>query len=446
MVRILYNLLLHLILPFILLYHCYRSVSRGRRSALAERFGAISSKDLDTIRRKRVILVHAVSVGETVAAVPLLQGLRARFPDRCLVVSNVTETGRSVALKGGLADLCIYFPFDLPFAVNAVLDRIRPELVVIMETEIWPNFIRAAVTRHIPVLLANGRISDRSFARYRRFSWFFGPVLKELSALCMQTEADGERIRVIGARAAAVGITGNLKYDVPVQRPLPEQVDILKETYRIPKGAFVFTAASTHEGEEEPVLDAFRQLVQKGGDHFLILAPRHPERAPAVAELVRNSGIPFERRSLLTPDSPTLPLGGVLLLDTVGELAGLYGASDLVFVGGSLVPTGGHNPLEPASKGVPVFFGPHMENFREISSLFLRYQAGIQLPDSGALAQTLIDLAKDPTRRGEMGRQGARILEESAGATRRHLEVIEGLLSRGETASGALQGKRGKDA
>lgn len=431
MVLFLYNLLLYLLLPFILAYHGYRSVSRGRRTALAERFGFIPEDELAPLTGERVILVHAVSVGETNAAVPLLKGIRERFPEHRIVISNVTETGRSVALKSRLADLCIYFPFDLSFAVGRVFDLVRPELVVIMETEIWPNFIRAARSRRIPVVLANGRISDNSFSGYLRLSWFFGPVLRELTSLCMQTGVDGERITAIGAAADSVRVTGNLKYDVPVHRPAPEAVALLKEKYRIPEDAFVFTAASTHEGEEEPAIEAYRALVEREASSFMILAPRHPERAPAVAELLRKSGIPFRLRSNLAEVTERLTPGSVLLLDTVGELAGLYGASDLVFVGGSLVPTCGHNPLEPASCAVAVLFGPHMQNFREIAAQFLSYGAGLQVPDATGLRSELLALVADRERRIRMGGEGARLLEENAGATRRHLDVMQEALGKG---------------
>lgn len=424
MIDFIYNLLLWLLLPLLVPYHLYRSLSRGRRSALMERFGVLSEAELEQIRGGGVILIHAVSVGETMAALPLLKGLRSRFPDKRLVITNVTETGRGVALKSKAADLCIYFPFDYPFAVRSVLKRVSPDLVVIMETEIWPNFIAQARALGIPVVLANGRISDRSLGRYLRFSWFFRPVLEKLSALCMQTSEDAQRITAIGARPGSVHVAGNLKYDIPVIRRSPEEVAQLKAKYAIPAQPFVFTAASTHDGEEEEVLEAYRALLQARPESFLVLAPRHPERAPAVADLVGKGGFPFRRRSQLEAAPAPQEAGGVLLLDTVGELAGLYGASDLVFVGGSLVPTGGHNPLEPAACAVPVLFGPHMENFREIAALFLSHGGGVQLTGAAELKEKLVLLAADAGARAEMGSRGAGILEESAGATARHLEIM----------------------
>ena len=428
MIRFCYNLLLILLLPGVVAFHYYRSKSRGRRTAFQERFGRIPEGDLARIRGERVIWVHAVSVGETIASFPLLKGLRARYPGYLLVLTNVTETGRSVALKSGLADLCLYLPFDYGFAVKAALDQVRPELIVLMETELWPNFIAAAAQMGVPVLLANGRISDRSFGRYLRVRFFFRPILQELSALCMQSALDASRITAIGAAPETVHVTGNLKYDVPLVQASLQRVIELKERYCIPEGAFVFTAASTHEGEDEPAIAAYQGLLSGAGSHFLILAPRHPERAPAVAELLVRKGIPFLLRSQLS--GAALRAGEVLLLDTVGELAGLYGASDLVFVGGSLVATGGHNPLEPASCGVPVLFGPHMENFREIAALFLSSGAGAMVEDAAGLAAAVGALAASQASRIEMGRRGTALLRECSGATERHLEIAATLLAR----------------
>lgn len=444
MILFFYNLLLFMLLPALIPYHAYRSLSRGRRMALAERFGLIPAADLERVRGRKVVLVHAVSVGETIAVLPLLKGMKARYPDKVLVLSNGTETGRSVALKSGVADLCVYFPFDYPFAVAAMLERLGPELVVIMETEIWPNFLAKAKSLGIPVVLANGRISDRSCRRYLRFAWFFRPVLHKFAALCMQSALDASRIQAIGAQAHRVHVAGNLKYEIPLRQTTPEQAALLKQEYRIPPGALLFTGASTHPGEEEAVLDAYRALTDAGCEAFLVLAPRHPERAPAVADLIGRRALPFSQRSSLTGDGPPLAAGEVLLLDTVGELMRIFTVSDLVFMGGSLVPTGGHNPLEPASCGVPVLFGPHMENFREIAALCLAHGAALQVPDAAALAEQTVLLANDPGRRADLGRQGSRIIEENSGACERHLEVMAASLAAAEKPTSAgLRGARG---
>lgn len=437
MIRLVYNLILILILPGVVAYHYYRSKSRGRRTAFRERFGFIAEEDLAPVRDERVVWVHAVSVGETIAAFPLLKGLKARFPGHRLVLTNVTETGRSVALKSGLADLCLYLPFDYRFAVDAALVKVRPELIILMETELWPNFIAAAARKGIPLLLANGRISDRSYGRYLRLSWFFRPILEEISALCMQSAEDASRITAIGAARQTVHVTGNLKFDVPLADSTPERVAELKAAYGIPGGAFVFTAASTHPGEEEAALDAYRGLLSGSGAYFLILAPRHPERAAVVAELLAQRGLRYLLRSQLAGAGHALGPGEVLLLDTVGELAGLYGVSDLVFMGGSLVPVGGHNPLEPASCGVPVLFGPHMENFRETAALFIASGAGERVPDGAGLVAAVALLAGSQAKRLEMGRCGYRLLQENSGATSRHLDIAASLLAGATSGTGA---------
>lgn len=437
MIRLVYNLILILILPGVVAYHYYRSRSRGRRSAFRERFGFIAGEELAPVRGERVVWVHAVSVGETIASFPLLKGLKARYPGHRLVLTNMTETGRSVALKSGLADLCLYLPFDYRFAVDAALAKVRPELIILMETELWPNFIAAAARKGIPVLLANGRISDRSYGRYLRLSWFFRPILEDISALCMQSAEDAARITAIGAARQTVHVTGNLKFDVPLADSTPERIAKLKAAYGIPGAAFVFTAASTHPGEEEAALDAYQGLLSGPGLHFLVLAPRHPERAAVVAELLAQRGIPYLLRSQLSGAGRALGPGEVLLLDTVGELAGLYGASDLVFMGGSLVPVGGHNPLEAASCGVPVLFGPHMENFRETAALFIASGAGERVPDASGLVAAVALLAGSPAKRLEMGRCGFRLLQENSGATSRHLDIAAALLAGTPARSGA---------
>ncbi|HEX9080022.1 MAG TPA: 3-deoxy-D-manno-octulosonic acid transferase, partial [Desulfuromonadaceae bacterium] len=394
-----YNILsLFLLIPACL-YHLYRSVSRGRRAAFGERFGFIPAEELQRIGTRPVIWLHAVSVGETVASRPLLKALRHRYPDHALVVSTTTETGRRIAESFPEKDLCIYFPFDFLPAVRRTLDSLRPALAVIMETEIWPNFSREAARRGIPLVLTNGRISDRSFGRYLRFRWFFGHALEQFSALCMQTETDRERICAIGAPAERVLASGNLKYDIPVRPVSGEERAGLRGRYAIPGHLTVIAAGSTHPGEEEPVLAAYREALAATADLFLVLVPRHPERAPEVALLLERLGIPYRRRTAVAAAAAPFARGEVLLVDTIGEMMDLYALADLAFVGGSLVPTGGHNLLEPASLGVPCIFGPHMANFREIAELVLRYQAGIQVASGAGLAEACRGLIDDAGER-----------------------------------------------
>lgn len=424
----LYSILLFLALPFILAYHLYRSVSRQRPAALKARFGLVDDALLAPLRGRGPIWVHAVSVGETIAAKPLLKGLKERFPGRPLILSNMTETGRAIGQGIAEVDLALHFPFDYPFAVRRLLTRARPALIVIVETEIWPNFVQIARELGIPVVIVNGRISDRSFGRYLRLRPFFRAVLAHFSALCMQSAEDGRRIAAIGADPGRVFVAGNLKYDLAVTVPTPDGRQVIRTAYRLPPESLVVTAGSTHPGEEQRVIVAFREVMAAGLAVVLVLVPRHPERADEVAALLEKAGLAYARRSRLKADSPLITPGQVLLVDTIGELMRLYAVSDLVFVGGSLVPVGGHNLLEPASLGVPVLFGPCMENFREISRLVLAGEAGVQIADGDSLGASMAALLQDEPRCRAMGERGRRVVEENGGATERYLAVIEKIL------------------
>ena len=420
-----YNMLsLPLLLP-VSIYHLYRSVSRGRSPAFKERFGFIPSQELEKIGDRPVIWLHAVSVGEAIAARPLLKALRARHPGHAILVSNTTETGRAITSTFEEKDICLYFPFDFLPAVRRALDHIKPELIIIMETEIWPNFTRQAALRGIPVILANGRISDRSYSRYLKFRWFFRHALQLFSNLCMQTDTDRERIIAIGAAPERTLKTGNLKYDVPFRQLSPEDIAALKQHYAIPHDLTVICAGSTHPGEEEHVIDAYRKLLAIRQDLFLVLVPRHPERSGNVSALLESSGLPYRRRTTVDGSGQKLFCGGeVLLVDTIGELMGLCALSDIVFLGGSLVPTGGHNLLEPASVGVATVFGPHMTNFREIAALVLQHQAGVQIDTPANLTGTLQVLLDDVELRHRLGRNGLLMMQKNGGATLRHMVII----------------------
>ena len=418
-----YNLLSIFILIPVVCYHLYRSISRGRPAALAERFGFIPEAELSGIRNRPVIWLHAVSVGEAIAARPLLKSLRSSYPGHAILLSTTTETGRGVASGFPEKDLCIYFPFDFLPSVCRTLDSIRPKAVIIMETEIWPNFIREASRRSIPIILANGRISDRSYARYLRFSWFFRHALQLFSRLCMQTDTDCERIIAIGAPPLHTVKAGNLKYDIPSRRMDEEGKRRLKGRYSIPEGLLVLTAGSTHAGEEQYLIDTYREMLTISSGLFLLLVPRHPERATEVASLLDRSGLPYRRRTSLS-SQVRLNQGEVLLVDTVGEMMDLYAVADIAFVGGSLVPTGGHNLLEPASFGVPTVFGPHMTNFREIADLVLHYGSGIQIQDPGDLTESFRTLITSAELRRVLGQNGLKLMRDNGGATKRHMEIL----------------------
>jgi 3-deoxy-D-manno-octulosonic-acid transferase len=421
---LLYNILLWLIFPVLLPYHLYRSISRGRPPALRQRFGLDCTAAVEALQGRRPIWVHAVSVGETIAVKPLLTALRQRFPDTPLLLSNMTETGRGVALGIKEVDCCIYFPFDYRSASARLLQQIRPLAVIVAETEIWPNFIRSAKKSGSATIIVNGRISDRSFGRYLRLGRFFRPVLADITALCMQSAEDARRVVAIGADSAKVFVTRNLKFDIPARTVSDSELQALRAAYGLAAGCRIITAGSTHPGEEEQVLDAFAAIRAAGHDAALVLVPRHPERAAEVAGLLDRRGFRYRRRSQLQATA-TIGAGEVLLVDTIGELMRLYGAADIVFVGGSLVPLGGHNLLEPASLGRPVLFGEHVANFREIAALVLSYGAACQVGGPAELAELCCTLLTDEERMRLMGDNGRRLLQEQGGATGLNMAVIE---------------------
>jgi 3-deoxy-D-manno-octulosonic-acid transferase len=428
---LLYNIALLLALPLVLAYHLYRSISRGRPPALMERFGFIDSKALLSLQGNRPIWIHAVSVGETIAVKPLLSALKKEFPEIPLVVSNMTETGRSISLGIKEADCSIYFPFDYSFSCDRLLKIINPHAVIIVETELWPNFLRSARNMSIPTVIVNGRISDRSFQRYMKMSRFFRPMLAAVTAFCMQSEEDARRIVAIGAVSGQVRITRNLKFDIPGRSYSVAELQKIRSGYLLDGSMALLTAGSTHPGEDEQVLDAFAAIIAEGKQVTLVLVPRHPERAAEVADLLTRRGYAFFRRSSLAEKNGLFASNEVLLVDTIGELMNFYAISDLAFVGGSLVPAGGHNLLEPASSGCPVLFGPHMANFREIAALTVAYGAGCQIKDAEDLAFTSCKLLADGNARSLMGENGRRLLREQGGATELNMEVI-GRLVKGE--------------
>lgn len=423
-----YALLTWIALPFALLYHGYRSVSRGRMSAFGERFGTLAPPAAVALQGGPMIWLHAVSVGEVMAARPLLRGVRQRYPGHRLLLTVTTETGRGVAERDGLADAVTYFPFDIGPAVRRLLNSVSPQAIIIMETEIWPVFSLEVQRRGIPLLLANGRISQRSFPRYQRFAWFFKPVLERFSGLGMQSEADLQRILSIGAPVERTQVLGNLKYDIPFGSVETSERLQLRGQYRIPDQLLVLTAGSTHPGEEQLVLDAWSSLPGELPGMLLILVPRHPERASEVVQLLKARGLPMVLRSQLEQYPQQLQPGQVLLVDTVGELMQLYVLADLAYVGGSLVATGGHNLLEPASRGIPLLFGPHMDNFAEIRTLVLDYGAGVQVADQRELREVALEFLLTPELRQVVGTNGLKLLRDRGGAVGRHLDMLSEVL------------------
>ncbi len=401
---------------------------RRHREGWRERLGFYPEALLSHIHETQPVWIHAVSVGEVGAASILANLWTARRPKMSLVVSTVTATGREVAKRSlPQAAGVIYFPLDLPMMVHRALAALKPRLVLLTETEIWPNFLRGCATSQVPVAIINGRISPRSFRRYRLVRPFIRRVLHCIDLFCMQTRTDAERILALGASPERVHVVGNLKFDAAPRTDARSLAEQWRRDLKIEAQQPVLVAGSTHAGEEEAVLEAFIRLRREFPDLLLILAPRHPDRLAAVEAVVASKGLATVRRNALARGCG----GGkeVVLLDTMGELSALYAVGTVAYVGGSLVPKGGHNLLEPALHGRPVLFGPHMENFAEASALFVERGAAVQVNDAEELFRQLARLLRDPAARDRMGKAALEALAAHRGACDRTVALLERLFA-----------------
>lgn len=375
--------------------------------------------------------VHAVSVGEAIAAAPLLEGLHRAYPALPLVVTTVTATGARVVAErfAGLATHR-YFPLDFPGAVRRTIATIDPAFFIGMETELWPTMLRELAARGVPTMLANGRLSDRSFRRYRLVRGMMRAVLADVGVLAMRSDEDARRAIALGAIPERVVVAGNLKHDAPGDAA--GVADLWRRLLGLREGERVWIAGSTHRGEEEMVLEAHAAARGSQAGLTLVLAPRHPERVPEVLALIAARGWQAVRRSALpgarTPEA-------VIVLDTVGELAQLYSVADAVFIGGSLVPRGGHNVLEPALRRKAVLVGPHTANFREATDLLVAAGAAVVVTSAAQLGRELVSLIADPALAAKRGEAGGEAVAAHHGAVRRTLELLDGLLrQRGDPA------------
>ncbi|HZP02065.1 MAG TPA: 3-deoxy-D-manno-octulosonic acid transferase [Terriglobia bacterium] len=378
------------------------------------------------------IWVHAVSVGETLAVVGLVQELQRNYPSRKVFLSHVTAAGREAG-EHRLPHVAgrFYLPLDWVCAVRRALARIRPALLVIVETELWPNLLHTARTCGCRVVVVNARLSDRSFRRYCLVRPFMRRVLENVDRVCAQTSTDAERFRTIGAAPDRVTTTGNLKFDSRPPKPGDFARRLRDAIGAVPRRP-VLVAASTMPGEEPLVLEAWDEVRRKFPQGLLVLAPRHPERFEGVARLLVDSQRSMVRRADIETAAPgliaQLRSPEILLLDSIGELAGLFEVADVVFVGGTLVPTGGHNLLEPAYWGKPIIFGPHMHNFRDVAKLFLDEAAAVQVQSARELGQALLALLHDEKRSHELGGRARKLLEREGGATARVINQIREIL------------------
>ena len=423
---ILYNTLLLLATPVIV---AILLAKRRCRPGFPQRIGWRAPEIAPGGGATALLWVHAVSLGEVVAAVPLIRALKERYPAARIVVTTVTETGReAVWLRlGGLAEHA-YAPLDLPWAVTRMIDALRPSACLIVETELWPNLFRQLAARRIPIMLVNGRLSSDSFRGYRRMRPFMREVLGHLDLALMQTDRDVDRLVALGAPADRVRRTGNLKFDQPVQQAEqqgPPRALLVRDD------EILIVAGSTHPGEEDIILEAYRELARTRPWLVLMLAPRHIERSDDVAARVKAAGLPSIRRSVLTP-TPTAGMTAprVIILDTRGELAAVYRHAAVAYVGGTLVPVGGHNLLEPAHWDKPVCFGPHTDHCAEIAQLLIAAGAGWLVTDAATLRAAFAACLDDTAVADRMGRAGRRVVEENRGAIERTVAAIEKILGR----------------
>jgi len=422
-----YSLLLSLGLIVLIPHFLFQALAHGKYIAgLRQRLGS-----LPPTNGKPVIWLHCVSVGETQAARPLAQRVRQQFPHHALVVSTITLTGQNLArdVFRTQAESVFYFPFDWRWSVRRALKKINPAAVLIMETELWPNFLRECKARRIPVALVNGRISRQSFRRYRLITFFLRRLLSCLSLAVMQSETDASRLQALGMSDDKLYTAGNLKFDAEVAGELTAKTAEIRERFGLRSGMPLILAASTHAPEEEVMLESIK-LLQPAR---LMLAPRHPERFNEVASLIQKSGLSWTRRTgLPAADDKSAT---VILLDTIGELPATYSLADVVFVGGSIVDRGGHNVLEPAAAGAAVVTGAHTHNFHAIIDLMCEAKAIVQLPPvetsaaAPELTYVLKNLLANTSEREELGRRAKQLVTENQGATDRTIKLIAPLIA-----------------
>jgi 3-deoxy-D-manno-octulosonic-acid transferase len=403
------------------------ATTKKYRDGLWERLGRVPRK-LETVSGgagRRMIWLHAVSVGEVLAVSRLVKALDAEFPDFQVVISTTTRTGQALAREIFGLNRVFYCPLDVPWAVRAYLNTLKPNMLVLAETELWPNLLNGCFRRGIPVVVVNARISNRSWPRYKMLRRLWRPLLSRLSRVLAQSETDAERLRAIGCAQDRVTVAGNLKFDVRAAEEA-ESTGFLRG--RANELRFV-VAGSTHEGEEEILLDVWKELLKSEPELVMVLAPRHPERFRALEALLERSRMRWMKRSAWGAEK--IGAGTIVLLDTIGELASVYSLASVAFVGGSLVAAGGHNPLEPAQFGVPIVMGPHYANFTAITDM-LRKADALRISKKEELAGAFADLLRDRPQAEAMGARAKKVFEEQAGATERCVAEIREVLAAGD--------------
>ncbi len=399
------------------------------RDGLRERLGKVPAWLRSKSAERPVIWLHAVSVGEVLAISRLIAELDSALPKMQVLISTTTRSGQNLARERFGANRVFYCPLDLPWAVRAYLGAVGPRMLVLAETEFWPNLLSGCFRGKIPVAVVNARISDRSWPRYRQLRWFWQPLLSRISRVLAQSETDAERLNAIGCLVERVSVVGNLKFDIRAAQEA-EATRLLKA---LGPGLRYVVAGSTLEGEEAALLEAWPRTLEADSQLAMVLAPRHPERFAAVAALLQKSGFRWIERSFWKnrPAEQIEPVsaGQIILLDTIGELASIYSIAAVAFVGGSLFPTGGHNPLEPAQFGVPILVGPYYANFRSITADLIAHEA-VRIATREELAVALIDVLSDRKEAAALGARAKQVFDAQAGATARAVDAIQELIAK----------------
>lgn len=417
MLQLLYTFLLYLIQPLIWI----RLWLRGRKiPAYRKRWGERYGFYKDTVKPEGILL-HSVSVGETLAAVPLVRALRYRYPSLPITVTTMTPTGSERAQSAFGKDVYhVYLPYDLPGAMKRFLNHVQPRLVIVMETELWPNMIDALHQRHIPLVIANARLSERSAAGYNKLGKLMRTLLRRITLIAVQNAEDGERFISLGLKRKQLNVTGSLKFDISVTPELAAKAVTLRRQWASQRPVWI--AASTHDGEEKIIVDAHCELLKTFPNLLLILVPRHPERFNDAKTIVSKAGLDYTLRSegAIPPAASQVVIG-----DTMGELMLLYGIADLAFVGGSLIGRGGHNPLEPAAHAIPVLMGPHTFNFKDICARLQQSDGLITVTDTASLVEQVSNLLSDDDYRQYYGRHAVQVLHKNQGALQSLLKLLE---------------------
>ncbi|NOQ86011.1 MAG: 3-deoxy-D-manno-octulosonic acid transferase [Deltaproteobacteria bacterium] len=398
------------------------------RMGLSQKLGFLPPHLLLKLSGSRPVWIHAVSVGEVTSTIPLIQEIKKRYPSQKIILSTVTVTGNYTAtIRVREVDAVIYFPLDYPFIVKKVIRQIKPKLFIILETELWPNILRELKRNNIPSVVVSGRISNRSYHKYRWGRFFFTKVLDNIHLFCMQTEVDSKRIINIGADKDRVTTVGNLKFDQCVPTITTEEKENLYNMLSLKEGQTIFIAGSTHKGEENIVLEVFKNLKKTYEDLILILAPRHPERFDEVADLISHQKLRSIKKTKIKVAQKSNH-HDIILLDTIGELSKLYSIGTIIFVGGSLVSTGGHNVLEPVAYKKAVIFGPHMDNFSEISRCLRESGGGFQVNNQEEFLSQTEMLLQNDVDRDKLGEKAFEVIAHNQGAINKSMEAIKRFL------------------